>query len=188
MKKRKMMDFMSLADDKYVSEADPTRRIIYKSRSISVTAIIATACCFLLILNIILIIPLLTRDKDETGPAQNSTFSPSLGDMNQIQNPNGQGGGSNNNQDISHLTGNDEIKLLLDSIHKGNGVISDAVENEKEEVTDETAIEKEITKKTAGKEKLTFEQIQKISAYLYRKGFREEDIRTYLWKKQNVIE
>ena len=54
---------------------------------------------------------------------------------------------------------------------------------EKEAVTDEIAIEKAIRKKIGQKEQLTFEEKQKIAGYLYRKGFTEKDIRTYLWNR-----
>ena len=54
---------------------------------------------------------------------------------------------------------------------------------EKEEVSDEEAIQKAIRKKTGTKTELSYEETQKVAAYLYRKGFREEDIRKYLWNR-----
>lgn len=52
---------------------------------------------------------------------------------------------------------------------------------EKEEVNDEEAIQKAIRRKIGTKTELSYEEMQKIAAYLYRKGFREEDIKKYLW-------
>lgn len=54
---------------------------------------------------------------------------------------------------------------------------------EKEEVNDEEAIRKAIRKKIGTKAELSYEETQKVAAYLYRKGFREEDIRKYLWNR-----
>ena len=55
---------------------------------------------------------------------------------------------------------------------------------EKEEVTDEAAIQKAIRKKTGGRTEFSREELQKIAGYLYRKGFKEEDIRKYLWNRE----
>ncbi len=54
---------------------------------------------------------------------------------------------------------------------------------EKEEVNDEEAIQKAIRKKIGTKTELSYEETQKVAAYLYRKGFKEEDIRKYLWNR-----
>ncbi len=54
---------------------------------------------------------------------------------------------------------------------------------EQEEVNDEEAIQKAIRKKIGTKSELSYEETQKVAAYLYRKGFKEEDIRKYLWNR-----
>ncbi len=79
MKNRKMLDAMGLADEKYVSEADPTKsRSVAKSKFRWVT-VLSAAACFLLILNIAIIVPILAN-KDEAAPPDNS------GGLNHIQN------------------------------------------------------------------------------------------------------
>ena len=54
---------------------------------------------------------------------------------------------------------------------------------EKEEINDGEAIQKAIRKKIGAKSELSYEETQKVAAYLYRKGFKEEDIRKYLWNR-----
>ena len=54
---------------------------------------------------------------------------------------------------------------------------------EKEELNDGEAIQKAIRKKIGAKSELSYEETQKVAAYLYRKGFKEEDIRKYLWNR-----
>ena len=54
---------------------------------------------------------------------------------------------------------------------------------EKEEINDGEAIQKAIRKKIGAKSGLSYEETQKVAAYLYRKGFKEEDIRKYLWNR-----
>lgn len=54
---------------------------------------------------------------------------------------------------------------------------------EKEELNDGETIQKAIRKKIGAKSELSYEETQKVAAYLYRKGFKEEDIRKYLWNR-----
>lgn len=54
---------------------------------------------------------------------------------------------------------------------------------EREEFNDEEAIQKAIRKKVGTQTELSYEETQKVAAYLYRKGFREDDIRKYLWNR-----
>ena len=54
---------------------------------------------------------------------------------------------------------------------------------EREEVNDEETIQKAIRKKIGTKSELSYEETQKVAAYLYRKGFKEDDIRKYLWNR-----
>ncbi len=87
-------------------------------------------------------------------------------------------------QYISYKKGTKSIRVIEMEL-KQKGLSKEQIREqiEKEEVTDELAIQKAIRKKIGQKEHLTFEETQKIAGYLYRKGFREEDIRTYLWNR-----
>ena len=80
MKNRKMLDIMGLADEKYVSEADPlTKRITPRSK-FKWSTLLAAAACFLLILNLAITVPLLlNRDEENT---------PSTGQSGSVQDPN----------------------------------------------------------------------------------------------------
>lgn len=72
-----------------------------------------------------------------------------------------------------------QIKMEL----KQKGVDSELIERHFEEskISDTEAIIKAIRKKTkADIEDLTYEEKQKIASFLFRKGFREEDIRKQL--------
>ena len=62
------------------------------------------------------------------------------------------------------------------------GVTKEDIESALEEQPgdDIEAIQRAIRKKTKDVDSLTYEQKQKIAAYLYRKGFQEEDIRREL--------
>lgn len=87
-------------------------------------------------------------------------------------------------QYVSYKKGTKSIRVMEMEL-KQKGLSKEQIQEqlEKEEVTDEVAIQKAIRKKIGRKENLTFEQMQKIASYLYRKGFKEEDIRTYLWNR-----
>ncbi|MBE6673664.1 MAG: hypothetical protein E7596_00995 [Ruminococcaceae bacterium] len=119
MKNRQLLDIMSLVDDKYISESDPQR---LKQIASSVpptkfkwtTFFVAVACC-LLVLNLAIFIPLLTRD-DPVSPPAPSTPSGG-GGLNQVQNP-------SNDQEDTNLpedSGNTTIvenAALLDALEK----------------------------------------------------------------------
>ncbi len=82
MKNRKMLDIMNLINDDYIKEADPNCAKAKKSK-FKWTTLLASAACLLLILNIAIIVPLLTKDK--------GTMEPGNGGLNHIENPNGNG-------------------------------------------------------------------------------------------------
>lgn len=67
MKNRKMLDIMGFADEKYVSEADPTnQKSVAKSKFRWIT-VLSAAACFLLILNIAIVVPLLANKDEPSG-------------------------------------------------------------------------------------------------------------------------
>ncbi len=89
-------------------------------------------------------------------------------------------------QYIYYKKGTKSIRIMeIELKQKGFSKEQIRKQMEREEVTDEIAIQKAIRKKIGTRENLTFEEIQKVAAYLYRKGFKEEDIRTYLWNKMD---
>lgn len=49
-----------------------------------------------------------------------------------------------------------------------------------EEYSEELAIQKEITKKLKGRERITWEEKNKIMAYMYRKGYSTRETRKYM--------
>lgn len=85
MKNKKLLNMMSLADEKYISEADPSKGP-RKRKPFNWTAFLAAACCFLLILNLSIVIPVSIMNSgtditdDITGITVNS-------DLNHIKNP-----------------------------------------------------------------------------------------------------
>lgn len=104
MKKRKMLDVMGLADDKYVMEADPRKQKATKPR-LKWATLLAAAACLLLIFNVSIIVPLLSKS--------NGTNPPSTGsDLNHIQNPQGgnivQNPSSNSNNHIENPDENNQ--------------------------------------------------------------------------------
>lgn len=77
MKNRKMLDIMGLADEKYISEAEPKPRKLSTSNSkprpkIKWATILTAAACFLLILNIAITIPILANLDEPTIPGADS--------------------------------------------------------------------------------------------------------------------
>ncbi len=89
MKNRQLLDIMNLVDDKYISESDPQR---LKQIASSVpppkfkwTTFFVAVACFLLVLNIAIFVPLLTRNDPVIPPA--SSIQSGSGSLNQIQNP-----------------------------------------------------------------------------------------------------
>lgn len=93
MKNRQLLDLMSLADDKYVSECDPSRikqgAASSSSTKFKWTTFFAAACCFLLILNIAIFVPLLTKDDPLAPPSSSIPGTNESGGLNQVQNPSG---------------------------------------------------------------------------------------------------
>ena len=81
MKNRKNLDIFRLADDKYIAEADPSARP--RAKRLTPVSILAVACSLLLILNIILVIPLFTKDTDTVLPAPVTSQST----LDQVKNP-----------------------------------------------------------------------------------------------------
>lgn len=85
---------------------------------------------------------------------------------------------------VYYKKGNKSIRIMeLELQQKGLSKEQIREQIEKEEVNDEESIQKAIRKKIGTKTELTFEETQKVAAYLYRKGFKEEDIRKYLWNR-----
>ena len=107
MKNKKMMDMLGLADEKFVSEADPSRKRVPKKR-FNLTAILAAACCFLLILNLAIVIPVSIYNSDGSATGAGSTSGlgissdPLAGtsgsDLNHIKNPQSTTGSSGENE------------------------------------------------------------------------------------------
>lgn len=128
MKKRKMIDLVGFADEKYISEADPTKP--RARQKFKWSAFLASAACLLLVLNIAILVPLLSRDDGISSPSGNNpTVNSSL---NHIKNPivtppaDGTGG--------TVLVENTAVKNALDKLFangywNGNGGIGDAVED-----------------------------------------------------------
>ena len=133
MKNRQLLDLMSLADDKYVSESDPSRIRQSATSSSSAkfkwTTFLAAACCFLLILNIVIFVPLLTRDDPVAPPISSGPDASTSGGMNQVQSPSdGKEDEEPSNGDGSTtIVGNDDLlealdKLITDGNELGNDV------------------------------------------------------------------
>ncbi len=90
MKNKKMHDIMSFADDKFISEADPSKiKAQKRAKKFNWTAFLAAACCFLLILNLAVVIPLSLYDNDSfiDSGANNSVSASINSDLNHIQLP-----------------------------------------------------------------------------------------------------
>lgn len=106
MKNRKMLDFMGLADDKYINEADPSLPHKRAKSSFKWSTFLAAACCFLLILNIAIMVPLLSQDEpsaiatdSKLDQIQSPTSSNNLIHIpTDSQKPNGSQGGSLDSQ------------------------------------------------------------------------------------------
>lgn len=119
MKNRQLLDIMSLVDDKYISESDPQRlKQIASSVPTSKfkwSTFFVAAACFLLILNIAIFVPLLTRD-DPVNPPASGTQSGS-GGLNQVQNPSNDQEETNppNNNGNTTIVGS---STLLDALEK----------------------------------------------------------------------
>lgn len=69
-------------------------------------------------------------------------------------------------------------QIIMELVKRG--ISKEIIEEAVKEVSDETAIKRAIRKKTDDIEGLSFEKKQKIAAYLYRKGFKSEDIKKSL--------
>ena len=134
MKKRKMLHIVSLADDRFIEEADPTRnRVTPKRKSFRLSTVAACAACLLLLLNLIIFVPFLTRDNVTDNPTDNS--------INHTQNP-------PNGTEGTDLIVNENILGILDRLFASGGVnitpglgdLSDSVQDslEKEESNEES--------------------------------------------------
>ena len=97
MKNNRLNDFMSLADDQYIVEADPTRPspLLYSRSKFKWSTFFAIASCLLLVLNLVIFLPYLNRDDQST--TTTTTVPPVVDNtdgFNQIQNPSGSGNSS----------------------------------------------------------------------------------------------
>ena len=102
MRDRKMLDMMGLADDKYVTEADPSRPspLLYSRTKFKWSTFFAVACCLLLVLNIAIFLPYLNKDESDTTTTTTAP-TPDIEDgFNQIQNPSANGGTQGGNTTI----------------------------------------------------------------------------------------
>jgi len=162
MKNRKMLDIIGMADEGYINEADPTnKRSVTKSKFKWLT-VLSAAACFLLILNIAIIVPILAG-KDEAAPPdsnsglnhipgggdiiQNNTGSstPTQGTTDHIQNPDensGEGEGEEIYTPDLQFLKNPQLLGALDSYFK-NGYtdiereeIQDSLEEESDKMED----------------------------------------------------
>lgn len=142
MKNRKFLDLFNLADDKYITESDPSRPLPKRKR-FNLTAILASVCCLLLILNLTLLIPLLIkRDGGGISEVADSTQNTNL---NYIKNPSSVTDSDNKNN--VNLVGNNEVIKVLETLFNSPTTpgstpgINDSVENESNK--DETLEEAE---------------------------------------------
>ena len=103
MKRRKMLDIVGLADEKYISEADPRNKNQKASKSkFKWATFLASAACLLLILNIAIIVPLLAKNNGATNPSTDSG-------LNHIGNPQGSNIAQNPSSDSNnHIENPDE--------------------------------------------------------------------------------
>ena len=97
MKNKRLGDFMSLADDQYIVEADPTRPspLLYSRSKFKWSTFFAIASCLLLVLNLVIFLPYLNREEENT--TTTTTIAPVVDNtdgFNQIQNPSGGGNSS----------------------------------------------------------------------------------------------
>ncbi len=82
---------------------------------------------------------------------------------------------------VAYKKSNKSIRQIKMELSR-KGVDSELIEEQlkKTLISDEEAIRKAIAKKTKDVEALTYEEKQKIASYLFRKGFKESDIRQQL--------
>jgi len=82
---------------------------------------------------------------------------------------------------VAYKKSNKSIRQIKMELSR-KGVDSELIEEQlkKTLISDEEAIKKAIAKKTKDVEALTYEEKQKIASYLFRKGFKESDIRQQL--------
>lgn len=116
MKNRKMLDVLGFADEKYVSEADPTKQKSVSKSKFSWITVLSAAACFLLILNIAIIVPILANKDEPTAPnnsgglnhiqnggdiIQNNSSTPTQNTTDHIQNPNVDNGEENGGEEYT---------------------------------------------------------------------------------------
>ena len=68
MKNRKMLDIIGLANEQYISEADPSKKRTAQRSKFKWSTFLAAAACFLLILNIAITVPILANLDEPTTP------------------------------------------------------------------------------------------------------------------------
>ena len=73
MKNRKMLDIVGLADEKYISEADPSKKRTAQKQKFKWATFLAAAACFLLILNIAITVPIIANMDEPNDPGTSSS-------------------------------------------------------------------------------------------------------------------
>lgn len=145
MKNRKMLDIIGEADQRYISEADPTRAKI-KSRSKSKwLTVLSAAACLLLILNVAIIVPLLANRDEPTNPSgsdlnhiQGGIIQNQSSTQNShIQNPDINGGDDQGEEiytpDMQFLKNPQLLGALDKYFNRGYGDAFDKVEEESQD-------------------------------------------------------
>lgn len=112
MNKRELIDIMDLVDDKFITEADPNLPISPKGsyKKFKWSTFVLSLFCLLLIVNVIVLIPLLTKESEEPTPPSTSS-----GQLNQVQNSSGNSSGSIDKDD-SVIVENDKLTDVFDKI------------------------------------------------------------------------
>ena len=165
MKNRKMLDVIGEADEMFVNEADPTKQKAKSKAKFNWIAVLSAAACFLLILNISIIVPLLANNDEPSDPIGNSglnhitqdgllqnnsskpsddstdSSTPSQGSTDHIQNPDVNEGEDGDKEiyspDMQFLKNPQLLGALDKYFNYGyNGSIGDAMDKVEEELED----------------------------------------------------
>ena len=147
MKNRKMLDIIGEADQRYISEADPTKAKIKAKAKSKWLTVLSAAACLLLILNVAIIVPLFANRDEPTDPSGSDLNHIQGGGILQnqsstqnshIQNPDINGGDDQGEEiytpDVQFLKNPQLLGALDDYFKYGyNGTINDAMDKVEEE-------------------------------------------------------